>query len=195
MNHLVRDQKTTFQFTQKTLNQISQHFGEIEVEELAQRDDQSMLFARHVGLYDEIKMDHAVEKFTARSIYSECQYVAGEIHRLIVEEDYDINDIHVLLLDSQTYRPILTRALDQYGIPYFADEKSSLSDTHIIQAILSLLRFFDSRFSTGALFEYLKMIIGQEHLQQIDQLENFALARGIDYSIWKNSIDDECIYR
>lgn len=191
LNHQSRDQHSIFQFTQKTLNQIRQHFGEIEIEEYSQKEDQAMLFARHLGLYDEIKTDHAVEKFTARSIYSECQYVAGEIHRLIVKKGYDINDIHVMLLDSQTYRPILTRALDQYGIPYFADEKSSLIDTHIIQAILSLLKFFETNFSTAALFEYLKMIVGQDNLHQIDQLENFALAKGIDYSIWKKSIDDD----
>lgn len=188
--HHTADASGIFAFTSKTLRQFEGLFGNPGCTQFEQTLPASVIFARRLSGFEPGEVDHPVRLFTARSPHSECDHVAGEIHRLLSEGAIGINDIQVMLLDSGTYRPLLCRALDLYGIPYFADETSALIDTPIIQAILALLRFHALRYDTTALFEYLKPMAGPAELEAIDRLENHALATGIHHSRWASPLED-----
>ena len=133
--------------------------------------------------YTEETQDISV--FTGRDLYAETEHIACEILRLVREENYRYKDIVVMCGDGGSENHIIKAVFDEYGIPYFSDEKINLSDHPIAMQILSVFDIFEDDWSYNSVFRYLRagFIYNEsfEHtdLAEIDRTDNYVLKYGI----------------
>ena len=93
-----------------------------------------------VKLYDNIPEN--VKLFLANNSYSELEYVANEILKLVKEENYNYNEIAIISDDLDTYNLEAKIIFDKYDIPIFIDNKKDLSENLLIKYILSVIDIF-----------------------------------------------------
>lgn len=79
----------------------------------------------------------------ADDVYSETEYIAAEIKRLVSGEGMRYNQIAVLSTDPAAYRTPAESAFSKYEIPMFCDIPESIINAPLTNLILSLLRAVD----------------------------------------------------
>ncbi len=89
--------------------------------------------------------------FEAEDKMGEAEYVALQIKRAMSQnQTRRYRDFAVLVPEVGSYALSLKRALDEYGIPYFIDEKRSLKSHPLSRFLLDCLRVVRERFSPAA---------------------------------------------
>lgn len=85
------------------------------------------------GLFDPEKLTgertrtEKIRVFEAEDKSGEAEYIAANIRKLLEEEkEMRYRDIAILVSDAASYSLPFKKAFDEYGIPYFFDEKKSL---------------------------------------------------------------------
>jgi|LGVE01.1.fsa_nt_gb ATP-dependent helicase/nuclease subunit B len=182
-----------YSFTKKTFDAIYNYFDEIKVTSIQSSVTELQQFGIILNQYEEMKKEFPVKIFTGRNIYSEVAFVVGEINTLIRTGGIKSADIGILLANDEAYGMILNRELEKYKIPYIMDEKKSIKDTNIIRAIIMLLQFYNMHFETGFLLKYLKYIVPNDEMKNVDILENYALEKGINHEEWTNPFEDAIV--
>ncbi len=66
-----------------------------------------------------------VFEYSAKTINDEVKTCAAEIVRLVREHDYSFSDIAVAVRDLTSYKQILAREFETFGIPFFCDFKQT----------------------------------------------------------------------
>lgn len=126
--------------------------------------------------------------FASRDLYSEVEHSAAKIMELVRKQKLRFRDIGVIVGDMNSYLHILSAVFKESGIPFFCDEKLSVSMHPIARTVLSLFRIIDSNWSYSSVFDYLRtgyVFIKNEdgvspiHPEDVDILENYVLATGI----------------
>ncbi len=129
-----------------------------------------------------------IEIFKARDLCSETEHTAAEIIRLVRDGGCRFRDIGVICGDMDKYIHILNAIFTDYGIPFFTDEKISVSLHPVAKTVLSLFNIIEENWSYRAVFDYLragyiyeKTDFGVQPINQeeIDILENYVLLHGI----------------
>ncbi|MBQ8295415.1 MAG: PD-(D/E)XK nuclease family protein, partial [Clostridia bacterium] len=89
-----------------------------------------------------------IELFEAEDKTAETEYVAAKIRRAMSEnEGLRYRDFAVLTPDVAAYLLPLKKALKEYDIPYFVDEKKSLKQHPLSRFLLDCFRIVHQRFS------------------------------------------------
>lgn len=134
------------------------------------------------------KPSQNISVFNAMDLYSEVEHIAAQIMTLVREHGYRFRDIGIICGDMEEYLYILSSVFSDFDIPFFADEKLSVSMHPIAKVILSLFDIIKNNFSYDSVFAYLRLgyiyektddkitAISQE---DIDILENYVLLHGI----------------
>ncbi len=117
---------------------------------------------------------------------SEVQFVAREILRLVKQKNYRFRDIAVIASDIDYYEHYLRAYLGDYAIPYFIDKRKPLKRHPVIGLVLSALSIVTDGFSRSEIFNYLKTGLTELSSYQIDLLENYCVAFGIDHRDWQD---------
>lgn len=129
-----------------------------------------------------------ISLFTARDLYSEIEHTAAEIISLVRDKGFRFRDIGVILGDVPAYLHILNAVFSDFNIPFFTDEKLSVSMHPIARTALALFNIIDENWSYASVFDYLRagyIYIKEENgviplnQEDIDILENYVLMRGI----------------
>lgn len=136
------------------------------------------------------KYDKKIESiglFLAKNQYSEIEYVAENIVKLIRNKQYRYKEIAVITKDLEGYASLCKAIFNKYNIPVFIDEKKDLSQNVLVRYILSVINIFARNWSQESVMEYLKTNL----VEDIDEsdvciLENYALRWGIKNSKWYN---------
>ena len=103
---------------------------------------------------------------------AECEFVAMKIRRFMQEnEGVRYRDIAVLLPTVDGYALPLKKALGEYGIPYFIDEKRSLKSHPLSRFILDCFRVVRERFSPLAV----QSLAGNLFFGESDEYRNYLL--------------------
>ena len=128
-----------------------------------------------------------IELFLAKNQYSEIEYVAENIVKLIRDKSYRYKEIAVITKDLEGYASLCKAIFNKYNIPVFIDEKKDLSQNVLVRYILSVINIFARNWSQESVMEYLKTNL----VEDIDDsdiciLENYALRWGIKNSKWYN---------
>lgn len=78
--------------------------------------------------------------------FEECEYVASEICKLIMNKtkDYKYSDIAIIARNTSSYMGILDYTLKKYNIPHFLSSPSEWLTKPLIKMIFSALSFIDS---------------------------------------------------
>ena len=129
-----------------------------------------------------------IEIFTARDVYSEAEHVASKIISLVREHDMRFRDISVICGDLEQYLHIITPIFADYNIPFFTDEKTTVTKHPIVKTVLSLFDIISENWSYNSVFTYLRSgyiyekndnIISRINPEDIDLLDVYVTAHGI----------------
>jgi ATP-dependent helicase/nuclease subunit B len=121
---------------------------------------------------------------SASNARAEIRFVARQILRLVKEKDYRFRDIAVIASDIDRYEHYLRAYFDDYGVPFFIDKRKALNQHPVVQLIGSALQIVTGAFSHGDIFTYLKTDLVPIERCDVDELENYCLAFGINESDW-----------
>lgn len=129
-----------------------------------------------------------IELFTARDIYSEAEHTAAKIISLVRDGDMRFRDINVICGDLEQYLHIITPIFADYGIPFFTDEKITVTKHPIVKTVLSLFDIIAENWSYNSVFTYLRSGyiyektdsgISAADREDIDLLDIYVTAHGI----------------
>lgn len=122
--------------------------------------------------------------FLANNQYSEVEYIASKIVKLVREEGYRYKDISIITKNLDNYSNLCKAIFNKYNIPIFIDEKKDLSDNILVKYILAILDIFSKNWSHESVFNYIKTGFIDIEKEEIYALENYCLKWGIKQSKW-----------
>ncbi|WP_411843608.1 PD-(D/E)XK nuclease family protein [Salinicoccus sp. HZC-1] len=119
----------------------------------------------------------------APNVLEEITEVAREIERLVFEGKAYYNDIGILYRDL-SYEPIIKSVFRRFEISYHIDKKVQMYSHPFIQFVMALLDCYTKNYEFNAFMNVLKTgyLCESSDREYIDQLENFALERGLSGS-------------
>lgn len=132
------------------------------------------------------KPPRGIELFVGANLYGEVEGMARRIISLVQEKDYRFRDIAIVSGNIESYTMLIRRAFEEYGIPYFLDEKRSSMDRPVIEWILSALKTIESNYRYDQVFRFLKTGFHNLTVDEVEKLENYVLAYGIRGKAWKD---------
>ncbi len=122
---------------------------------------------------------------SAGSKYSELEFIATEIHRLVREENYRFRDFAVITGNSESYTLMAEAIFEKLEVPIYTDKKISLIDTPIANFILSALRAAKN-YSTAELLKYIKTNLTDMDENDIAELEAYTYLWNIKSAEWND---------
>jgi len=127
-----------------------------------------------------------IKGFIGNDLYSEVEMVAIELHDLVKEEEYNWQDIAIIVSSLDDYQLTIKSVLEEYNIPYFIDKKVSILNNPLIKFIISALEVYQKHFRYEDVFSLVKT--GFTHLSkdESEKLENYVINHGIKGSLWQN---------
>ncbi len=125
----------------------------------------------------------------AKDMESEIIYAARKIRQLARSEHWHYRDFAVITRDVSRYESLIKRIFTQMGIPVYIDEKQSLYQHPLIELIRAALEVVAEKWRTDAVLRYLKCGLAWNNRRDIDMLETYALAAGINYQRWYQKKD------
>lgn len=121
----------------------------------------------------------AIKLIRAEDKKQELYYVAGEIRRLITEENYRYRDIAVAVCDLPAWQFTLQTVFREFGLDSFIDEQMPLNGTVLMRYVSSLLQLGRGGDRFENLMALLRTGLTDAALQIIDHFENYCLALGL----------------
>ena len=142
----------------------------------------------HLFKTQSTKYEQKVENlamFLAKNQYTEIEYIAKEITKLVKEKNKRYNDIAIITKNIQNYSNLAKVIFEKYDIPIFIDEKRELSQNIIIQYVLSIFEILQKNYSKESVFQYAKMGFLDIEQGDIFKLENYCTKWGIKQNKFK----------
>lgn len=137
------------------------------------------------------KGDTAVHFFQAVNRRAEIEGIAREITSLARQEGYRYREMAILMRNGHEYQDVLESIFADYGIPYFLDQKTSMQHHPLIELLRSSLEIINGNWRYEPVFRAVKTELlypynQSNHIlrEQMDQLENYVLAYGIQGTKW-----------
>ncbi len=130
------------------------------------------------------KIPQNIELYGAKNVTDECDYVSDRISKLL-RSGVKASDIAVICRDLDKYQKELQFSFSKYNIPYFNDERQSVSSEPLIMFVNFLLRCSIYSFSSNDIFSMLKTGLTALDDDAVNELENYAFVWNINGSKWK----------
>ena len=127
--------------------------------------------------------------YQAKSIVDECDYVSSEISKLM-RQGVNPSDITVICRDLDKYQRELQFSFSKYNIPYFDDERQSISSQPCVMFINFLFRVCAYYFRSDDIFSLLKTGLTALDTESISALENYAFMWNINGTKWKSDFTE-----
>ena len=136
-----------------------------------------------------IPADGSVRVISSPNSRMEVQFVARQITRLVREKNLRYRDIAVITPSIDEYEHYIKASFADYNIPVFIDKRQSLRHHPAICFILSALQAAAGGFSNADIFSYLKSSFVPVENGEVDLLQNYCIAFGIETSDWISKSD------
>lgn len=130
-----------------------------------------------------------VSIYRANGIIDECNYVASNISKLL-RKGIKAQRIAVICRDMDKYQNELQYAFKKYNIPFFNDERQSISYQPLIRFVLFLFRIVQFSYRSDDIFSLLKLGLTPLSNDEISKLENYTFMWNINGSKWKKDFAD-----
>ncbi|MBM4024172.1 MAG: hypothetical protein FJ280_02045 [Planctomycetes bacterium] len=124
----------------------------------------------------------------APSLRLEIQSVARQILAFVKEKGYRYRDIAVVASDLSHYEQYVRAYFEDYGIPFFIDKRKPLSQHPVIELLCAALQAVTGGFAHSDVFAYLKTDLVPVKSSDVDMLENYCLAFGVDGRDWTGAM-------
>lgn len=139
------------------------------------------------GKVKPVSSNDRIKIVKCENIDEECHILCHEILGLIEKNNLRYRDIAVVCGDMSKYQRGLADNFDKYNIPYYMDSNRNINNNILSRFILSYLSVMQSMFSIEDVFSFLRTGLTDISNEDIDKLENYIYARGIDtYYKWTN---------
>lgn len=139
-------------------------------------------FKIHKGECKDIRL------YKANNNYSEIEWVAQDILKLVRDKGYRYKDIAVVCREIDSYDKITSVIFNEYNIPYFLDKKREILSNPLVVLIISALEILVTNWSYESVFKYVKSGLITLETNFIDKLENYILANGIRGYKWTRDL-------
>ena len=123
----------------------------------------------------------------APSLRLEIQSVARQILGLVKEKGYRYRDIAVVASDLSRYEQYVRAYFEDYGVPFFIDKRKPLNQHPVVELVCAALQAVTKGLARADVFAYLKTDLVPMNRAQIDALENYCLAFGVDGRDWADA--------
>lgn len=141
---------------------------------------------------DLLQPDHprcGISLHAAANPRAEAEAAARDMLRRVREEGLRWRDMAVYVRKVEDYADLLRAVFEDYGIPYFLDAKASAAHHPLVELIRSSLEAVASGWRTEAILRCAKTDLlqpsdGSLTRDDVDELENYVLAAGIDGWRW-----------
>lgn len=124
--------------------------------------------------------------FSATDSYSECEFVARQIKKLITQEDYLYSDISIICHDTNPYRGIIDTILEKYEIPYFMDSEKDIEVKPVIRFVASIFKIILDDFERDDILSLLKTGLTRNTEDEINTFENYLYVWNVNNSAFKS---------
>ncbi|MBQ6718433.1 MAG: PD-(D/E)XK nuclease family protein [Clostridia bacterium] len=121
----------------------------------------------------------------ADSVYSEADFVARNIRRIVREKGARYSDFVIIARDTAPYEDALEVACKKNNISCFIDRRMPLVTLPTASAVLAAANVAKS-FSTENILRFHKSGLDILSLDEIATLENYTYLWNIDGALWKN---------
>ncbi|MBP3520329.1 MAG: PD-(D/E)XK nuclease family protein [Oscillospiraceae bacterium] len=125
-----------------------------------------------------------VELYRALTPYSEVERAAAELRRLCMEENYRCRDLVVTARTMEVYGPLIEQIFPRYGLPVFLSQMDDVLQKPILALVTGALDTVAGGYRAEDIFRYLKTGLTGLTLDEVDQLENYALKWELRGSAW-----------
>lgn len=142
------------------------------------------LFAYPYNKYE--KQTERVQVFYSLNQYTEIENVASKIVTLARDKNYRWRDISVVCNMIDLYSSTIKRVFSEYDIPYFIDDKRSITNNPIVKFIISGLEIVSRNFRYEDVFKLIKTGFSDLEKNEYETLENYVLRFGIKGDKWLN---------
>ena len=122
--------------------------------------------------------------FTACSPYSEVEWAAAQLLRLVREEGYRFRDIAVCARSMEGYGSLIQTVFARYGVPVFLSRMSDILEKPILALITAALDTAAGGYRYDDVFRYLKTGLTDLSQEDVDLLENYVLTWNLEGSAW-----------
>lgn len=96
-------------------------------------EPESFHFATPIEIDDEVSVIEAVDE------NEECAVFAATVLKVVREMGVRYRDISVMLPDVAAYQPLLERAFEEYGVPYYVDRRYPLASHGVCEFLINYL--------------------------------------------------------
>ena len=121
----------------------------------------------------------------AAGIYNEVESAAAYVLHLVRDKGLRYKDIRLVCNDIEGRGAIIERVFEEYGIPVFSDTKRDILANPVVQYITSLIDVVIEKYSTTDLMAMLKSGFGDLTMEEVSELENYAIKYKIKGTMWK----------
>ena len=125
----------------------------------------------------------------ADGMFSEVEYVASEILRLVREKNCRFRDIAVVARNIDDYAPTLENVFERYSVPFYLSRRSDILEKPVITLIAGVLDSVSGGYEYEDMFRWLKTGLAGLSDEECDLLENYVILWDIHGSMWVRDED------
>ncbi len=162
--------KTEYLSAYPKYNNFPPKFNHYRAKELDSLE--KMLYSSSATQYEE--ECPAITLCKAQDIYSECEYVAATVKKLVREENYRYRNIAVIARNIEDYKQPLVSALKKYDINVFEDTRKSVASSPVINLTATVTEIAAKGFTNENILRLLKTNLTGLTVEEISELENYA---------------------
>lgn len=137
---------------------------------------------QNIFRFKPVKYENDVENIKIISCQNpekELEFIAGEISRLVREENLRYKDISIITGDVAKYSRFAGKIMDRFNIPIFMDYKRDVMHNPFIECIRAALGAVKDNYSYLSMFRFIKSGMLNANFEDICLMENFCVAKGI----------------
>ena len=127
--------------------------------------------------------------YEANSLYSEVEYAAAQIRRLVASGEYRYREIGVAVRNLPDYAATVESVFERYEIPVYRSSRSDILEHPVMTLILSALDAVTGGYEYEDMFRYLKTGLAGISHAQCDLLENYAIQWDLHGRQWLQEED------
>lgn len=127
-----------------------------------------------------------LEFYSAKSIFSEIEFIAYSIRKAVKNEGIRYKQITVSCPSIEMYRAAFTKYFSLYHIPFHIDEDEAIGNHCFIKLIDGIFETVLQNFKRESLFKLLKNPLLQFSFDDITGYENFATEFDVNYGRFTN---------
>ncbi|MBR2895876.1 MAG: exodeoxyribonuclease V subunit gamma, partial [Oscillospiraceae bacterium] len=129
--------------------------------------------------------DHdQIQLYRADHMFSEVEYVASEILRLVRSGKYRFHDISVAARNMDDYSAAIENIFERYDIPFYLSHRSDILEKPVLSLIAGVLDSISGGYEYEDMFHWLKTGLAGLTDEECDLLENYVIQWDIHGTMW-----------